>query len=89
MPARLQRTNFQILDSFPNTSERVVEDTMKDAEEFPPHENPEMKVKPIKRKVTQKLFPMFKEYLRTTAHKHLPPAERIEILNKGAHKSGC
>ena len=61
----------------------MVEDTMKDAmEEFPPHENPEMKIKPIKRKVTQKLFPMFKEYLRTTANKHLPPAERIEILDR-------
>lgn len=61
----------------------MVEDTMKDAmEEFPPHENPEMKVKPIKRKVTQKLFPMFKEYLRTTANKHLPPTERIKILDQ-------
>ena len=61
----------------------MVEDTMKDAmEEFPPHENPEMKVKPIKRKVTQMLFPMFKEYLRTTANKHLTPTERIEILDK-------
>ena len=59
----------------------MVEDTMKDAmEEFPPHENPQMKVKPIKRKVTQKLFPMFKDFLKDQERKNMTPEMRMQNL---------
>lgn len=47
-----------------NNVKEIVEDTMKDVEiEFPPHLNPTIKFKNIKKKIIGKVYPMFKSYI--------------------------
>ena len=56
----------------------IVEDTMKDVfEEFPPHLNPEMKVKVIRRLVSRKVFPAFKNYLAELETRDMTTDQRI------------
>tara|TARA_Y100000590_G_scaffold179768_1_gene204928 strand:- start:20626 stop:21762 length:1137 start_codon:yes stop_codon:yes gene_type:complete len=64
----------------------IVEDTMKDVrEEFPTADYPNLNIRLVNKRISQKAFPMFKQYLKDMEVSSMPNDKRIELLNSSCN----